>query len=336
MTQQPVTQQLVTGAARSRQAAARIYVLPTRLGGAFVLLALLTLVGCINYLLSLGYALTFLLLSVWVVGAVHASRVLGGLEVALALPERSFAGGAAALVATVQLPPGPPRFPVGVRSGSELAWLPDDTQEVGTLTLLLPTPRRGPQPLPTLRLEGHDPLGLWHSTRYPEGPELPSSLLVYPAPEQSAPPPPLAAAQDGAQEGQRRSGDEELHGLREYRPGDALRRIAWKQTARLGDPLTRLYDAPAAAALNLDWERTRALGDSERRLSRLTAWVLEAERLGAPFVLRLPGSVLEVPAGSAGGSGGGRALELLARYELPDLPPTPRRSGPFRRPAPPA
>ena len=99
-----------------------IYVLPTRFGGAFVLVGLLTLLGCINYLLSLGYALTFLLLSVWVVCAVHASRALGGVNAELVLPERAFADLPFRVGTTVHLPEAS-RLPIGVRLGAALIWL---------------------------------------------------------------------------------------------------------------------------------------------------------------------------------------------------------------------
>ena len=310
-----------------------IYVLPTRFGGAFVLVGLLTLLGCINYLLSLGYALTFLLLSVWVVCAVHASRALVGVNAELELPERAFAGSPFRIGATLHLPETS-RPLIGVRLGAALLWLeaPDAQAQGEKLsgTLTLPPLERGPQRLPTLRLEAHDPLGLWRSSVYPEtgldGSALPTHLLIYPAPEQNAPPPPTAPAQGTAAENLRAVGDEEPNGLREYRPGDATRRIAWKQSARAHTLLTRLYDAPAAASLALDWQGTAAAGDTEARLSRLCAWVLEAERRGVAFSLTLPAARLERESGEMQVR---RALELLARYERPDLPPAPRRRWPW-------
>ncbi len=317
-----------------------IYVLPTRFGGAFVLVGLLTLLGCINYLLSLGYALTFLLLSVWVVCAVHASRALVGVGAELALPERAFAGSPLSVRATLHLPETF-RSPTGVRLGAALIWLeaPDAQAQGEKLSgiLALSPLERGPQRLPTLRLEAHDPLGLWRSSVYPEtgtdGSALPTQLLICPAPEQDAPPPPTAPAQGTAAENLRSAGDEEPHGLREYRPGDAMRRVAWKQSARQGSQgtlLTRLYDAPAAASLALDWQAAAvsgaAAGDTEARLSRLCAWVLEAERRGAAFSLTLPGARLESETGETQVR---RALELLARHDRPDLPPAPRRRWPW-------
>jgi len=306
----------VARSASRRRARLPVYVLPTRFGAAFALLSLLTLVGCINYLLSLGYALTFLLLSVWIVGAVHASRALTGVSLRLTPPDRAFAGQRATFQAALSCEDGRPRPPVGVRAGGQLVWL--DLSEGGRATgvLPLPAPRRGPFALPDLRLEGHDPLGLWRSMLYPERPELEGQveLIVFPAPEEGAPPAGVARHEAGEGGSGRVAGDQEFLGLRDYRPGDPLPRVAWKQSARRGALLTAQFDAPAAEELRLAWEDTRSLPGTEERLSRLTAWVLAAGRQGRLFSLALPGARL----GPGSGEGHlGAALRALALHDLP-------------------
>ena len=49
--------------------------------------------------------------------------------------------------------------------------------------------------------------------------------------------------------------------------------------------------------------------DREARLARLAAWVLQAERLGQPYGLRLPGQAIAPAAGEAHKR---RCLEALA------------------------
>ncbi|MGM9321423.1 hypothetical protein, partial [Deinococcus aquaticus] len=53
---------------------AALHLRPTGFGLAFLILILLTLIGCVNYGLSLGYGLTFLLGGVWVITAAQALR----------------------------------------------------------------------------------------------------------------------------------------------------------------------------------------------------------------------------------------------------------------------
>ncbi|MFC6592359.1 hypothetical protein ACFP81_10380 [Deinococcus lacus] len=54
---------------------------PTRLGGTFLILTLLTLIGCINYSLSLGYLITFLLAGIWIVTAAYLLRAARAVQV---------------------------------------------------------------------------------------------------------------------------------------------------------------------------------------------------------------------------------------------------------------
>ncbi|MBY0367124.1 MAG: DUF58 domain-containing protein, partial [Burkholderiaceae bacterium] len=91
-------------------------------------------------------------------------------------------------------------------------------------------------------------------------------------------------------------------GVRSYRRGDSLRQILWRKSALALDqglaPWVRETEAPLAHDLWLDWRDT-AGRDVEARLSRLTAWVLAAERLGQPYGLRLPGRELAPSLGPA-------------------------------------
>lgn len=65
---------------------------PTRFGLAFLLLVTLTLVGCINYGLSLGYGLTFLLGGVWVMASTGVARAARQIRLDLSAPTGASAG----------------------------------------------------------------------------------------------------------------------------------------------------------------------------------------------------------------------------------------------------
>lgn len=99
--------------------------------------------------------------------------------------------------------------------------------------------RRGAVVFEALFLFAPDPLGL---ARAVQRVEAPGKLVVLP---RRYPVRPLAASgqrrmQKGGVANAGSVGDaEEFLGLREYRPGDPLRRIAWKRWARLGYPIVR-------------------------------------------------------------------------------------------------
>lgn len=71
----------------------RVYILPTRHGYTFGLALALMLTGSINYQLSLGYILTFLLAGVGVVSILHTFRNLAHLRVSPGRAEPAFVGG---------------------------------------------------------------------------------------------------------------------------------------------------------------------------------------------------------------------------------------------------
>ena len=85
-------------------------------------------------------------------------------------------------------------------------------------------------------------------------------------------------------------------GCASYQPGDPLQRVAWKAVARGAGWYTKQFEGGGGGGpVVLDWHALPHALDVEARLSRLTAWVLAAERVARPFALSLPGTAL--PAG---------------------------------------
>jgi uncharacterized protein (DUF58 family) len=156
----------------------------------------------------------------------------------------------------------------------------------------VPAPRRGWMPMGRVMLETRFPLGLFRAWSYIE-PD--ARCLVYPRPERSALPPVRAEAATGSLRSQAH-GNEDFSGLRTYQLSDSPRHVAWKAVARSAtlvtrseDMLTKQFTGEAAAELWLDWALLPAALGTEQRLSRLAGWVLQAERNGALYGLRLPG-----------------------------------------------
>src|SRR5882672_9450627 len=73
----------------------RVYIVPTQLGWLFALTLIILLVGSINYALSLGFGLTFLLAGMGIAGMVHTARNLARMAVSVGRAEPVFAGEAA-------------------------------------------------------------------------------------------------------------------------------------------------------------------------------------------------------------------------------------------------
>jgi len=138
--------------------------------------------------------------------------------------------------------------------------------------------------------------------------------IAFPTPEVSAPPLPFGAGGDDSV-AQARGEDADLAGLRDYQRGDPPQRVAWKAVARGAGWYSKAFEGSGGGPVMLDWRALPPELDVEARLSRLSAWVLGAERAARPFALSLPGFTL--PA-SQGREHRRLALTALALFPSPD------------------
>ena len=264
----------------------RIYVLPTRRGLALLGSLAVMLLASLNYGLSLGFVVTFLVGGMAAAGLLHTFRNLAGLEIKPVGAGESFAGGTVpyALVLTGG---GYRREAIRLES-AETAGATVDVP-AGTrlgITLERPALARGRLALGRVTLSSDFPLGLWRGWAYVH---FPLAGIVFPSPEIGAPPLPGGSDGSDAPAGGE-ADDADLAGLRSFVQGDSLSRVAWKAVARGRGWYTKQFDGGAGGGpVTLDWASTPAALDVETRLARLTAWVLAAEHATRPFGLKLPG-----------------------------------------------
>jgi uncharacterized protein (DUF58 family) len=289
-----------------------VYILPTRPGLMLGLTLLVLLVASINYQLNLGYLLTFLLAGCVAVGMHVCHGTLRGLTLHLAPPEPVFAGSAAALRIQLANPARGPRHAIGLAvldapqgDGSHWTWTDVPGQGSSTVQVAFVPPRRGLQPVPVLTAETRFPLGtfrVWTVWRPA------AQVLAYPAPEPLPPPLPEGEPRPGSAGATRVQAGGEFEGVRAYRRGDPLRLVVWKKAAKGGELVSRDTQQARRTELWLD-AAACGLADPEARLARLAAWVLQADRLGLDYGLRLPGREIAPDAGEAHRR---RCLEALA------------------------
>ena len=263
----------------------RIYVLPTAAGLGFAIALVVMLVTSINYNLSLGYALVFLLGGAATASIVHAFRNLLGLSVRPGRCEPVFAGEAAGFRLLIDNPRAARRPALRLRARGQTSAFELGPAAESTVLLACPTTRRGRLGIGRTIIETTWPLGLiraW-TVLVPE-----VDCIVHPAPEIDPPPLPEDGA-GGTGTGDRvRDGDDDFAGLRAHRAADSPRHVAWKALARGGPMLTKQYAAAQGGDVLLDWSALPTHLDEEQRLSRLTAWVLRADQDGRRYGLLLP------------------------------------------------
>ena len=293
--------------ARPWLGAQRVHIRPSRAGLAFAALLLALWIAAVNYGLGLGYALTYFAAACAIADMLFSSRNLAGLALASTPGNPVFAGSRALFTLRLINRSSRPRPAIHVAvSGSPAAPGLADIAAHGetAVSIGMPARQRGWLNAPAVRLSGSFPLGLFVAWCHWQ-PE--ARVLVYPQPEQDAPPLPWPAGtiQQARQPGwpgwpawpDLPGGALELAGVRAYQPGDPLQRLAWRQIARHdGEHLLRKQFPPGADApkraphgthgkLMLDYATLHALAP-EARLSRLAAWVLMADQLGLRYGLR--------------------------------------------------
>ena len=285
----------------------RIFILPTRQGYFFAFVLLILLLSSINYSLSLGFVLTFLLGSMAGVAMLHTWRNLAHLRIRPGRCEPVFAGDTAHFMVTAETP-SQSRFSVAVRRrGDDEVYADVVAGDLVPLTMPLVAPRRGLVRCGRLEIFTRYPVGLFHAWSYVD---FGMAVVVYPRPDPAGGTPPEVSRSASA-EGIPVAGDEEFNMLRAYRAGDTPKQIAWKALAREQGLLTKEFSATASSELWLDWNDARA-PDVEARLSILCHWVLQAERFGQSYGLRLPGNAIPPARGEAHRT---RCLEALALFD---------------------
>lgn len=299
-----------------------VYILPTRPGLMLALTLLVLLVASINYQLNLGYLLTFLLAGTTLVGMHICHGTLRGLALSLMPPPAQHAGATATVSVNLTNTRNAIRYGIGLsllnpqaadgekNNAPHWAWTDVPAQGSSTVQITFTPPRRGLHRLPTLTAETRFPLGtfrVWTVWRPA------AQVIVYPVPEANPPPlPPGAPHAQGAGAAAHSASSGEFDGVRAYRRGDPLKNVLWKKAAKASAETANLVVRDTEQAqhhqLWLDIRQAGPLG-LEQKLSRLCAWVLQAERLGLDYGLRLP--TLDIPPGS-GEAHKRHCLEALA------------------------
>lgn len=286
----------------------RIYIIPSKQGFAFAFVLGLMLLGDINYNLSLGYMLTFLLATTAGLTMLYAFRNLAQLEIHAGHVEPVFVGEQARFVFHFNNPTNLARYQIHLHDDAGNETIFDLPERCSTpVTLTIPASKRGWLDSERLSLYTHFPLGLFHAWTYIH---FDVRALVYPKP--AAPQAlPAASAQDGTGKVMAK-GDDDFSGLRNYVSGDALPRIAWKALAREQGLQVKQFSAQQGYSLWLDWSQLPNIA-TERKLELLTRWVLDADAQGLIYGLRLPDGEIMQQHGTAHRA---ECLRRLALYGM--------------------
>ncbi len=291
-----------------------IFVLPSLFGVGFGAVLAATTIGALNFNNNLALLLAFVLISISLMTMFLAYRNQVGVAILKIAAEPVFAGEDATFQVLTRNTESRNRYAICARWNTATeAWasgqgdcrdfLPEETLK---LALKRKATRRGRLRMDAFTIENRFPFGIFKawSVIVPD-----AECLVYPQPVPNPPPLPRTGRGD---HGKAQKGDgEHFHGLREYQPGDSLRRIAWRTSARHRKLYTREMETPREEACEFNWYLVPSR-DTEEKLSIITAWILRAEHHQIPYSLEMPTEALPADLGEEHRAA---CLKILALHE---------------------
>jgi uncharacterized protein (DUF58 family) len=266
----------------------RIFILPTRYGLFYAVMLFVMLMGAIHYSNSMAFLLTFLLAGLGSIAMWQTHRNLLGLRLEKKPAAATFVGQDLRFPLIISNDSGEDRFALALQNeNSALTLQGTNAHDDARAYLLVPAKKRGWINPGRFRIYTRFPLGLFQAWSWLE---YEWTALAYPRPVASPLPINLSGS-EGEGVGAESQGTEDFSGLREYRPGDSSRHIAWKTMAHTDHPMTKQFSTSSIDELWLDWSNLDE-PNPEMRLSMLTYQVLEADRLCLEYGLRLPGKII--------------------------------------------
>ncbi len=305
----------------------RIYILPTR--SWVVLAAVLAAMwyAALSQSNSVAYLLMFFLASLVMVSAVHAHFALVGLAMRVGRIEPVFAGGVASVPIEVLNPTRRARQALSVapnghvfRERAHVAVGRLEPGGSGSVTLAMPSLRRGRAVIQRIAITTVYPLGFFRSWRYEPAD---AEYLVYPAPRGTLPLPEGAALSSDAVVGVGAGGDD-YSGVRLYQSGESQRHVDWRAVARGQSLLVKQFTGTGSRRVFLRHADVAGLHDLEAQLSQLCQWIVEADAQGLAYGLLLPHFEAEPARGYEHRH---RCLGALALFDEPNDAANPAQPG---------
>jgi len=254
-----------------------------------------------------AYALFFLIAALGLLSWVHGRRNLRGLSFQAGRVDPVFAGGELHVPITVTAGAG--NFAAGLEIRALSGRQPVTcgflaAGQTTNLRLEVPATRRGMLAELEIEIRSIWPLGFFSTEARVT---LPAPHTVHPNPAGSQPLPEGEAGWQYDRKKGRGDGDE-FAGLRDFRAGESPRRIHWRAAERSDRLLIKEWEGASGGVRWLEWDAVDAVA-TEARIAQLTRWVLDADRSGVPYGLRLPGHEI-IPA--MGPAQRARCLDALA------------------------
>jgi uncharacterized protein (DUF58 family) len=237
-----------------------------------------------------AYLLCFVLAAIAAVSAIHAWANVRGAVISSDPIAPVFAGEALRVTVVASSAVRRDHFSVAVgknrnATGARFDVIRAGEAERGSITAV--TSGRGTFTELRIPVESDFPLGFFTARKIAT---VRQTYFVYPTPAGALPLPRSAIPADRSKAGLRvgwvQIEGDDFSGVRAWLPGESQRHIDWKAASRGQPLLTKQWAGESDEILRFDWDALAFL-ETEARLSQLTRWILDAERSGAQYELRL-------------------------------------------------
>ncbi|WP_347355711.1 DUF58 domain-containing protein [Bdellovibrio sp.] len=259
----------------------RTYIMPSRFGVAFGVMALVLFFLAVGYANNLIYIFVFFLISVALTGILLTNKNMDVVRADGIEAPDLFANEEGSVRIDLENPTDIPAWEVEAvfaksRETTPRISLAPKSQE--SLSLKFIPPIRGYISLPRITLQSAYPFGLLRAWKYAVADE---KILVFPQRKGDVEFPVDSVSGEGAQQ----SGLFRDH--RSFQSADPLSRIDWRASARRQELLVKNYEEPEKPALHFSWDQTSYLEDAESRISQLCLWIDLAAKQGYAYSLTL-------------------------------------------------
>ena len=261
-----------------------IYVLPSKLGGQFLIIALLNFVMGINYQNNLILAMAYLMVVVMVFAILTGYKNVRGLLVKYLSVKEDYA------------PKAPlARFELQAKSRCELVKLINNnieseavslqSNEKNSVEIALKCSERGAYGFDRIKIISHFPFGLVSVWSYIEPID---TVYVYPKPIPTEKLDTQLHDNDehDGDNAQIKAGNDDFYQLTSFVQGTALNKVSWKHYAKTQQLLTKEFTSDASQELALNFNMLT--GNNEHRLSQLCFLVNQLTDQHMAFSLTLP------------------------------------------------
>jgi len=270
----------------------RIYIVPTVFGGYLAMMMMAILLGAMNNGNNAALLFSALACGMLLLTLLMTHHRLSGLRVLSVHAFPSHEGDPVVVRLAMDHRSKKERMGINVVLGMAHTGVNVPAHEPINVDLRVPSLPRGIHPMGRLRIYTKRPLNIARAWTWiwPE-----QGFLIYPRLETNAPAPPGRGEEQSSDRAARIGID--VHHLRDYRHGDALRDVAWKASAKANKLMTREYETQGGGLRKLHWQDVLDL-PTEQALSRLASWVVQADQQGLTTELTLPGEVIGPARGS--------------------------------------